>query len=167
MRPAGPTRSRRSCRGSSARLSSVDAQLDLRRLEVESTEVVDVARGPVVGREKRRRVLGLEPDAPAPERNVPLEEVCAARSEDGKPVPLQRVAEESQLSRTALFSPLNDTGVASRRRRPPLAQARGGEGRWRPKGAGLVLPGAVRVQQAGGDRRDPGDRDGTRRRGEE
>src|ERR1019366_10664243 len=116
--------------------------------EVESMEVVDVAVGPAVGREKRRRTRGLKPDAS--ERDVPLEEVRAARSEDGKPVPLQRVAEESQLTRMALFSPLKNAGVTPGRRRPPFAQARGRDGRSRPKVKGLVLPRAVRVHEAGG-----------------
>ena len=116
-------------------------------------EVVQVARSPAVAREERRRGSGL--DGHAPEGDVALEEVRAARPEDGKPVPLQRLAEDSEFTRMALFSPLKDPGMARGWCRAPLPQAGGGGGRSRWQVERLVLPGALHGQGQESDDENP------------
>src|SRR5664280_2430070 len=256
MQPAGPTRSRRSCRGSSARLSFFDAHLDLRRLEdercrallclfgreaqrdsfprqrrkigrkgsrrfarkerafveenrrtfrrdrdacappelrvargrpndrrergaaragrkvdaphhgraggedeVESAEVLWVGGSDAIAREELGQVRGLEGDAP--DGDVSLQEVRPLWAENRQMEALEELAERGQLA-AVRAAPLEEALAATRRRRAPLAQARGRGGSARGEVERLVLPCAVREEEAGGDRREARNGEGAR-----
>ena len=124
-------------------------------------------------REERRRRLGLEPDAP--DGDVALEEVRAARSEDREMVPLERSRRGRPARRVGAFAPLEDDArgmpaapCATRAgTRPRRARATGGRRTCPPRCAARAAPGersrGSRPREGSAARRREGERGRPRR----